>query len=139
MLQTDHSGTKNWTAFDFFGHLKVIGYLVKRTSSTLLFHSIIISVVVDLHVVLLAVEAAVVVTFTVAAVVINVVISEVAEEGVRPVVVVIIKILVEAVVMAICVMLNAITSITPMPLLVVKNPLVVRINLHMVKMVLVVI
>ena len=122
--------------FDFFGHLKVIGYLVKRTSSTLPSHSIIISVVVDLHVVLLAVEAAAVVTFTVAAVVINV---EVAEEGVHLVVVVIIKMLVEAVVMATCVMPNVTTSITPMPLPIAKNPLVVRINLHMAKMVPVVI
>ena len=122
------------TVFGFFGHLKVIESLVKKTSSTLRFHSIIISVAEDLPVVPMAEEVAVVVVMTFMAAVeavinVMVAISEVVEEGLI-VVVVIIKILV--VVVVIYVMHNVITSIILMPIQVAKNHLVVKINHHMV-------
>ena len=124
MLRIDHFEIRNLMVFGFFEHLKVIESLAKRTSSTLQFHSIIISVVEDLPVVPLAEEVAVVVvvvTFMAAVeAVINVVvaISEAVEED-QIVVVVITKILVVAV--AIYVMHNVITFIILMPILVAKN------------------
>lgn len=134
MPQIDHFEIKNLMVFDFFEHLKAIEFLVKRTSSTLQFHLIIISVVEDLHVVLLEDEAAaVVVSFMVVVEeAINVVVKilEVVVEG-HLVVVVTIRILVE--VAEIYAMLNAITFIIPMRILVVKISLVVKTNQHMVK------
>ena len=132
MPQIDHFETKNLMVFDFFEHLKVIEFPVKRTSSTLQFHLIIINVVEDLHVGLLedAVAAAVVNFMVVEAFNEVVQILGVAVEG-HLVVVVIIKTLVE--VEAIYEMLNAITFTIPMPILVVKISLVVKINQLMVK------
>ena len=104
MLRIDHFEIRNLTVFGFCEHLKVIESLAKRTSSTLRFHSIIISVAEDLPVVPMAEEVAVVVvvmTFMAAVeAVINVMvaISEVVEEGLIVVVVDVVVLVVDVVV-----------------------------------------